>query len=558
MSKTYIPPMQKLQESDEELQYQMYGDAYYQKLNEEATQENMALAESFKKDYYTHLATFMHEQVPSVIDVTTPKSKLQPGGPTVYSKYEAKKKRKAYKEAAEKGKTINISMSAFANSKYMTSILEEKVDKCEEGVKTQRQLYEKCRTGVFNDFEKLDPVLRDTLAIEYTREKLVSLYRTCRDLKKIVDAVDGSMGHEGLAHPLLRLGISLGMRGQVNYDGISAEDCKKLDDLFNQRIMRNTLINVMTKEEGDELVNGNLMTREQLEEAKTRDINSKKYIMKSLLIAQLGKMKKVTGDDKAETRWDASVASAFAHCSRVMYTLPSELVLKGRSDDELKNFRRRYIGEHGGIEPGTGFEVRTSATHRASAGTKKSKAKEQKMRLGWYWDQSGINVAVGGLGKKGIGGRPLLNDGSCGHLYRYYRPGDYGEYGVMMLGFESDAYKKKNQLGHTHGFGNGEYCSSFGGQRVDEIGNKYGGRTVDATGVDLNFADILFNIIDGMFNHINEDGQMEKITELADLLSGQRLEDNTELQVKLIKLLFPDESVPEQSARLTKLNQGWR
>ena len=128
----------------------------------------------------------------------------------------------------------------------------------------------------------------------------------------------------------------------------------------------------------------------------------------------------------------------------------------------------------------------------------------------------------------------------------------------MMLGFESDAYKKKNQLGHTHGFGNGEYCSSFGGQRVDEIGNKYGGRTVDATGMDLNFADILFNIIDGMFIHINEDGQMEKITELADLLSGQRLEDNTELQVKLIKLLFPDESVREQSARLTKLNQGWR
>jgi hypothetical protein len=53
------------------------------------------------------------------------------------------------------------------------------------------------------------------------------------------------------------------------------------------------------------------------------------------------------------------------------------------------------------------------------------------------------------------------------------------EYGGFLIGFESDAYKKTNQLGHKHGFGNGEFASSFGGQRVDEIGDKYGGRVCD-------------------------------------------------------------------------------
>jgi hypothetical protein len=40
-------------------------------------------------------------------------------------------------------------------------------------------------------------------------------------------------------------------------------------------------------------------------------------------------------------------------------------------------------------------------------------------------------------------------------------------------------YASQKKLGHTHGFGNGEHASSFGGQRVDEIGDKYGGRVCD-------------------------------------------------------------------------------
>jgi hypothetical protein len=365
------------------------------------------------------------------------------------------------------------------------------------------------------------------------------------------------------------------MRGQATFEGLKAEDCKKLDDLLNQRIMRNTLINEISVEEGQKLIDDGVMTSEQLTQAKERDLTSRTYIMKSLLLAQLGKFRKVSGKDKKEENWDVSIASAFSHCSRVMYTLPSEHTKQTSSTytpDMLTDFRKKYVGDGQGITPGTGFEVRTSATHRASAATKKGKAKEQKIRLGWYWDQSGINVAVGGLGKKGIAGRPLLNDGSCGHLYRYYRQGDKGEHGIMMLGFESDAYKKKNQLGHTHGLGNGEYCSSFGGQRVDEIGNKYGGRTVDASGIDLDLVNEMFDKIDDIMqnkDHLPEDEQIERMTELADLLSGKRIEDNPEKQVRLFELLLKKPrdvmqaassitGMDYQQACITLINKGWR
>jgi len=100
-------------------------------------------------------------------------------------------------------------------------------------------------------------------------------------------------------------------------------------------------------------------------------------------------------------------------------------------------------------------------------------------RLANFLGQEGLNVAVGGLYEKGINKRRLLNDGSCGHIYFMKKEATLEENGGFLIGFESDAYQKTNQLGHKHGFGNGEFASSFGGQRVDEIGDKYGGRVCD-------------------------------------------------------------------------------
>lgn len=50
----------------------------------------------------------------------------------------------------------------------------------------------------------------------------------------------------------------------------------------------------------------------------------------------------------------------------------------------------------------------------------------------------------------------------------------------MLMGMESDAHGVMNQMGHTHDIhATPEKASSFGGQRTDEVGNKYGGRQCD-------------------------------------------------------------------------------
>jgi len=355
------------------------------------------------------------------------------------------------------------------------------------------------------------------------------------------------------------------MRGLYSFKGangrkLEREDFVRLDDLINQQVMINTLVGPQNLEEQKKAIEEELNRQDkerikkpvqereaEVEDMIQRDKNSRKYILKTLLLAQLGDFYKNTTTERKleytkkkvkETKneiWTGSMATAFAHCSRVMFTLPSEhgLKLKGLSElektrklNQLRTFREKYQGKQKGLDEKTGFFSRGAATHRASAGTKKKKAGEEKWTLGWYLDQSGINVAVGGIGAPGINKRTLLNDGSCGHLYRYYREGSDSEYGVMMLGFESDSYKKKNQLGHTHGFGNGESASSFGGLRVDEIGDKYGGRTVDVSGLDMGLLTEMFMAID----EIVDEGGMEneeKLKTLSKLLSGKSFRKET-------------------------------
>lgn len=61
-----------------------------------------------------------------------------------------------------------------------------------------------------------------------------------------------------------------------------------------------------------------------------------------------------------------------------------------------------------------------------------------------------------------------------------YKEGDEEHYGAMLMGMESDAHGVMNQMGHTHDIhATPEKASSFGGQRTDEVGNKYGGRQCD-------------------------------------------------------------------------------
>ena len=136
--------------------------------------------------------------------------------------------------------------------------------------------------------------------------------------------------------------------------------------------------------------------------------------------------------------WDGPVANAFSHCSRVSYILPG--MKENETTANIDKTIDAFLGKNKGRD--AGFKKRTAATHAIRRKSKKSngqKFTELKKKLGWYWGQNGMNVAVGGLSQNGITGkggadRMLLNDGSCGHIYMHLEEGDTENYSGVMVG----------------------------------------------------------------------------------------------------------------------------
>lgn len=476
---------------------QLYGETQGQRWK----RQHVEAREVFQNVLYAGLESSMKVRQPD---------DLLPPDAHVYSEREAKKKRKEYKIQAEKGTRLNMDFEAFRNSTYMDKLLAEKVSGCDTAT-TQGELFEECRMGKFNDFEKLDPILRDSLARDFMLNKMTTFIHDGGQLlspKDVALKISTILGHEGLTHPLMRLGISIGMSSGFGAE-MHPSYLKELDEALNTRVMWNTLTTFPETEQKDALkkeyvahhsgkAGADLLADLDVEDSVQRDLNSKKFICKSLLLAHLGGLT-VKKKDSHDRDWTGPIANAFAHCSRVMFTLPSGALFKEKLMG-LNAGRVTVTDRYSGAEREVGFEKRRAATHRVSPASKGKEAQEVKVHGGHFFNQAGINVAIGGLGKAGIGGRTLLDDGSCGHLYRYYTEGSKTEAGSMLLGFETDAYSKKNQLGHTHGFGNGEKASSFGGQRTDEIGDKYGGRVVDVSKLDVNAMGSMMTAIDDLFD----------------------------------------------------------
>ena len=168
------------------------------------------------------------------------------------------------------------------------------------------------------------------------------------------------------------------------------------------------------------------------------------------------------------------MAVALSHCSHVTLTLPKQ---DQRSPANEQEKMWRSILTTGG-ENTAQDNSRGSSTHSLERRKIKDggKVKEKKVLFNLI-GQRGMNCAIGGLGNAGVSGKTLCNDGSCGHFYSMYKEADADHYGAMLMGLESDAYGVTNQMGHTHDIhATGEKASSLGGQRMDEVGDKYGGR----------------------------------------------------------------------------------
>ena len=428
----------------------------------------------------------------------------------------------SYESAKEKVATQFANPQELSTEWFSKHVMRKEIElKKQDGTTqttTQEGLLQQVLAGNYENLEQLDPVLRNMAAQKYM-ERITIDGANSTDPSELINALFNKGGVAALMNPLFRVGLSLLAKGasisQGAFAGYSAEHCAEMEDLCNQRIMSSTLYTVPKQGEGIGL--------NELERNKQSQI----FIAKTLLAAHMGKLQRVdTNEDTKERKkseWKGGMASAFAHCSRVAFTLPGD-----------KKTTDAMCGEEHGLK--AGFFKRTAATHKLS---KKKKSKEgselieKKSKLGTFYGQQGMNVAVGGLGNPGVGGsggtlRKLKNDGSCGHVYMHVDQGGDSTLTGLLVGFESDAPGVMNMTGHRHGMGNPEFASSFGGMRTDEIGDKYGGR-VDLSGYDKEKFEESMKKLETRMNELyakveqGDEVAQAELMNISDLLAGKQM-----------------------------------
>lgn len=329
--------------------------------------------------------------------------------------------------------------------------------------------YKKALGGDFSEFERVHPVLRNYCAMKaeasYRNElKDIEEWRTSpyEEYRDLVPERLRMFTH----NPAVRLGMSI-MREQYPY-------YQQLDDKMIDMIMEDTLRPMTDRQV--ERVSAMAENPDHAREMIDMNVEKQVQVAKMMLMAHLGDTKLMKDGQPVEM--ERSVSSMMAHCSRAAFVFPAG------DQKEVSAMMGQLTGAQMG--KGAGVYGRFAATHSTAHGQTIEQFKEKKGVS--FRHQYGMDIAIGGLGNDGIRGKEsvpqtLKNDGTCGHMYMRVDPGGEKKTSSLLIGFESDSPSAVgNQQGHTHTASAApEYMSSFLGQRVDEMGDKYGGRIVDCT-----------------------------------------------------------------------------
>ena len=342
----------------------------------------------------------------------------------------------------------------------------------------------------YSNFENLDLVSRNLIASnalakfvrDYSIGENSAPEAVCAQIQRSGEGVSA------LLDPTLRLGLSLAQRSR-NYSPKMQKFFRELDESMSTAVMVSTLTHVADRDKVKTYFEGKGAGDAGGEADKAVEANKAQQIQiaKRLLLMQISNFQKVTTVKKPgskekevhEEKWDKSMAVALSHCSRVVVTLPKQDVFS--SANAHKKMWKSILTIDGANTAQD--NSRASSTHsieRRNVKNQGSVGSKEKKVLFNLIGQRGMNCAIGGLGNAGVSGKTLCNDGSCGHFYSMYKEADSKNYGAMLMGLESDANAVTNQMGHTHDWhATAEKASSLGGQRTDEVGDKYGGRQCD-------------------------------------------------------------------------------
>ena len=309
--------------------------------------------------------------------------------------------------------------------------------------------------------------------------------------------------------------------------------------------------------EGDGTLLGAVAAREQalanVEQQNTRSIqeaqalaqsdidraqNSGDAMLRLMFMMQLGNFQRTDGSKKAKTSraWDQTMANAFSHGGRTGF------VFAGKDTEEAGGTGTDAVfdavfGGQGGA--GAGVHVRAAGTHHMNtpkAGKGMAGYKEKGgigAALGSKADPDyqhfGMDMGIGGVGNLGTAGEggqgQMINaDGRSGHMYIGRRMGTASRKGGLLVGLESDSPYRMNQTGHMHNAAaQAEEGSSTGGLKTDIQGNKYGGRTVDLSGLTNQEMVATLHAFTSHFSRLRDEDE-DAYNDLLERISGKRMD----------------------------------
>lgn len=373
------------------------------------------------------------------------------------------------------------------------------------------EAFRNAEAGNFSQFDSLPLILKTYLGairVGQLRERFKN---------------DFSLNNEELKSYLKEYAMDVSLRAGISVEKNSGDEAMRdtaraFDTFMNTYVMQSTMM--PPTEEQKQALRASL-GEEEAASALAKDLKRQRVLAKTYFLAQLGKYDIL--DEKGNKKdLELPISETLAHGSRTNFILPS--------GTDTRLVIDAYMGTSDEEEPVV--EERTAATHYVKRravdknGMIKSETKESRTYspLKIFSHQYGMDLSVGGIGKKGPGGKVISGNGESGHAYMRIEEGDEKHCGSLLVGIEGSAPGKDSALGHSHGASgvSANQSAFFTDKQI--IGAKNGGRQVDLSGIrSERLANILNQFSENYANLQRDPEGRETLVKLNDMLMGKRM-----------------------------------
>ena len=388
------------------------------------------------------------------------------------------------------------------------------------------EAFANAEAGNFSQFDSLPLILKTYLGaikVGQLREKFKN---------------DLSLNNEELKSYLKEHAMDVSLRTGISVEKNSKDEANRdiaraFDTFMNSYVMQSTIM-PPTDEEKQALRKS--MGEEEANLALAKDLKRQRVLAKTYFLAQLGKYD-ILNDNGLGKSFDLPLSETLAHGSRTNFILPS--------GTDTKQVIDAFMGTHDGEDPV--IEERTAATHHVKRravsknGLIKSETKESRTYspLKIFGHQYGMDLSVGGIGKKGPNGKVISGNGESGHAYMRIEEGDEKHCASLLFGIEGSAPGKDSALGHSHGASgvSANQSAFFTDKQV--IGAKNGGRQVDLSGLDSKVLADLLKDFDKKYAELQKNANtpkgLEQLSRLNEMLMGKHM--NREAFAEMLTVL---------------------